>query len=77
MAKAVYNCSTTRELKDRLNCDKVVGYAGRRHGIRYRMIRVRGPTKVMAHLMFGLLVLKAGQLLKFAQKRERAGKKRG
>jgi len=30
-----------------------------------RMIRVRGSTKVMAHLMFGILVLTADQLLKF------------
>lgn len=30
-----------------------------------RMIRVRGSTKVMAHLMFGILALTADQLLKF------------
>jgi hypothetical protein len=29
-----------------------------------RMIRVRGPKKVMAHLMFGLLALTADQLLR-------------
>lgn len=29
-----------------------------------RMIRVRGPKKVMAHLMFGILVLTADQLLR-------------
>ena len=32
-----------------------------------RMIRVRGSTKVMAHLMFGILALTADQLLKFVQ----------
>jgi len=32
-----------------------------------RMIRVRGATKVMAHLMFGILALTADQLLKFVQ----------
>jgi len=32
-----------------------------------RMIRVRGSTKVMAHLMFGILVLSADYLLKFVQ----------
>ena len=32
-----------------------------------RMIRVRGPAKVMAHLMFGILALTADQLLKFVQ----------
>jgi len=30
-----------------------------------RMIRVRGPAKVMAHLMFGILALTADHLLKF------------
>ena len=30
-----------------------------------RMIRVRGSTKVMAHLMFGILALAADHLLKF------------
>jgi len=30
-----------------------------------QMIRVRGSTKVMAHLMFGILALTADQLLKF------------
>ena len=32
-----------------------------------RMVRVRGSTKVMAHLMFGILALTADQLLKFVQ----------
>ena len=32
-----------------------------------RMIRVRGSTKIMAHLMFGILALTADQLLKFVQ----------
>ena len=32
-----------------------------------RMIRVRGSTKVMAHLMFGILALTADYLLKFVQ----------
>ena len=32
-----------------------------------RMIRVRGSTKVMAHLMFSILALTADQLLKFVQ----------
>jgi hypothetical protein len=32
-----------------------------------RMIRVRGPAKVMAHLMFGILALTADQLLKFVR----------
>ena len=32
-----------------------------------RMIRVRGSTKVMTHLMFGILALTADQLLKFVQ----------
>ena len=32
-----------------------------------RMIRVRGSTKVMAHLMFGILALTADHLLKFVQ----------
>ena len=32
-----------------------------------RMVRVRGATKVMAHLMFGILALTADQLLKFVQ----------
>lgn len=32
-----------------------------------RMIRVRGPAKIMAHLMFGILALTADQLLKFVQ----------
>jgi hypothetical protein len=31
-----------------------------------RNVRVRGPMKVMAHLMFGILALTADQLLKFA-----------
>lgn len=31
-----------------------------------RQVRVRGPTKVMAHLMFGLLVVAAEQLLRLA-----------
>ncbi len=30
-----------------------------------RMLRVRGPEKVMCHLMFGILALTADQLLKF------------
>ncbi len=30
-----------------------------------RMVRVRGPKKVMCHLMFGILALTADQLLKF------------
>jgi len=30
-----------------------------------RMVRVRGPEKVMCHLMFGILALTADQLLKF------------
>ena len=29
-----------------------------------RMVRVRGATKVMAHLMFGVLALTVDQLLK-------------
>ena len=32
-----------------------------------RMVRVRGSTKIMAHLMFGILALTADQLLKFVQ----------
>ena len=32
-----------------------------------RMIRVRGPLKVMAHLMFGILALTADQLLRMVQ----------
>ena len=32
-----------------------------------KMIRVRGSTKIMAHLMFGILALTADQLLKFVQ----------
>ena len=32
-----------------------------------RMVRVRGSTKVMAHLMFGIIALTADQLLKFVQ----------
>ena len=32
-----------------------------------RMVRVRGSSKIMAHLMFGILALTADQLLKFVQ----------
>lgn len=32
-----------------------------------RMVRVRGHAKIMAHLMFGVIVLTADQLLKFVQ----------
>ena len=32
-----------------------------------RSIRVRGPAKVMAHLMFGVLALTADQILKLIQ----------
>ena len=32
-----------------------------------RIVRVRGATKIMSHLMFGILALTADQLLKFVQ----------
>jgi transposase len=32
-----------------------------------RMVRVKGHTKVMAHLMFGIITLTADQLMKFAE----------
>ena len=30
-----------------------------------RMVRVRGPEKVMAHLMFGVIALTVDQLIRF------------
>ena len=33
-----------------------------------RQIRVRGPEKVMAHLMFGVLALTVDQLLRLSSK---------
>ncbi|WP_419584953.1 transposase [Thiolapillus sp.] len=32
-----------------------------------RMVRVRGHAKVMSHLMFGIIVLTVGQLMKFVE----------
>lgn len=32
-----------------------------------RMVRVRGASKVMTHLMFGIIALTVGQLMRFAE----------
>jgi transposase len=49
--------------KERTTVERVFGRLKDEFG--GRMIRVRGPAKVMAHLMFGILALTADQLLKF------------
>ena len=51
--------------RERTTVERVFGRLKDEFGC--RMIRVRGSTKVMAHLMFGILVLTADQLLKFVQ----------
>jgi hypothetical protein len=54
-------CQAER-FKERTTVERVHGRLKDEFG--GRMIRVRGPKKVMAHLMFGLLALTADQLLR-------------
>ena len=49
--------------KERTTIERVFGRLKDEFG--GKMVRVRGSTKVMAHLMFGILVLTADYLLKF------------
>jgi hypothetical protein len=51
--------------RERTTIERVFGRLKEEFG--GRMIRVRGSTKVMTHLMFGILALTADQLLKFVQ----------
>jgi len=51
--------------KERTTVERVFGRLKDEFG--GKMVRVRGSTKVMAHLMFGILVLTADYLLKFVQ----------
>ena len=51
--------------KERTTIERVFGRLKDEFG--GKMVRVRGSTKVMAHLMFGILVLTADYLLKFVQ----------
>jgi len=52
-----------RRYNERSNVERVNGRLKDEFG--GRMVRVRGAKKVMAHLMFGILVLTADQLLRF------------
>ena len=51
--------------KDRTMIERVFGRLKDEFGA--RQIRVRGPVKVMAHLMFGILAVTVDQLLRLNQ----------
>jgi len=59
------NCKTAEAVRynERSTVERVNGRLKDEFG--GRMVRVRGPEKVMCHLMFGILALTADQLFKF------------
>jgi len=60
---ANYQVAHDRRYYERSTVERVNGRLKDEFGA--RMVRVRGPKKVMSHLMFGILALTADQLLKF------------
>jgi len=54
--------ATAKRYEERTMAER--GFSRLKDGLGGRNVRVRGPTKVMAHLMFGLLVIAAEQLLR-------------
>ena len=63
--KKHFDPAEKERFKERTTVERVNGRLKDEFG--GRMIRVRGSTKVMAHLMFGVLALSADYLLKFVQ----------
>ena len=57
-----YEMPEDRRYNERSNVERVNGRLKEEFG--GKNIRVRGPAKVMAHLMFGILALTADQLLR-------------
>jgi hypothetical protein len=55
-----------RRYKERTNVERV--YARLKDEFGGRMVRVRGYTKVLAHLMFGILALTADQLMRLVSR---------
>lgn len=62
--KKSFDPSTKERYKERTSVERVFGRIKDEFG--GRMVRVRGNTKVFAHLMFGVLALTADQLMRLA-----------
>ena len=61
-ARRVANRFPAERRRERTNAERVNGHLKDEYG--RRRIHVRGPVKVMAHLMFGLCVLSVDQLIR-------------
>jgi hypothetical protein len=62
---ANYTLAEERRYNERSTVERVNGRIKDEFGA--RMVRVRGHAKVMAHLMFGIVVLTVDQLMKFVE----------
>jgi len=62
---ANYTLAEDRRYNERSTVERVNGRIKDEFGA--RMVRVRGHAKVMAHLMFGIVVLTVDQLMKFVE----------
>ncbi len=63
--KANYTIAEDRRYNERSTVERVNGRIKDEFGA--RMVRVRGHAKVMAHLMFGIVVLTVDQMMKFVE----------
>jgi hypothetical protein len=63
--EANYRLAEDKRYNERSNVERVNGRIKDEFGA--RMIRVRGHAKVMAHLMFGIVVLTVDQMMKFIE----------